>query len=115
MTQDDIQEVEITIEQAREVIRKGELVEELENNPVFKELILEGYFRDEASRLVMLKADESMQEPVKQATIDKDILGVSVLGSWLRNQKLLANMARSSLNAHEATLVELREEAANGY
>lgn len=110
----DIGEIEITIEQARQTIRKGELIRELESYPAFKELIIDGYFRDEASRLVMLKADKEFEPAEKQAKLDRDILGISVLGEYLRTQKLLGSMAEDSLDQHENTLVELREEQANG-
>lgn len=109
-----MQEVEISIETARKIIRKGELIEKLEKDPLFVELITEGYFRDEAARLVMLKADKNFASEKQQQTLDNSILGISVLGEYLRTQKLLASMAQDSLEADENTLVELRQEAVNG-
>lgn len=106
----DMQEIEITIEEAKAKIARRDLVLRLQENPDFKELITEGYFRDEAARVVMLKADENFQEPEKQKKLDDNILGISILGEWLRTQILLGNMAEDSLEAHENTREELRAE-----
>jgi len=107
----DMREIEVTIDEVKHVIHIGELVQQLEDTPVFKELITDGYFKTEAARLVMLKADPTMQTPEKQAGLEKDMLGISVLGEFLRNRKMLARMAQDSLEAHERTREELRAEA----
>lgn len=111
MNADDIQEVEITIEQAKAQIRLGELVLELEQVPAFKELILEYYFCREASRLVMLKTDSNMQTVERQHSIETDLVGISSLAAFLRNTKTIAQHSAQSLEDHEETLDELREES----
>ena len=106
-----MQEINITIEDAEKRVRLAELVREMEANAGFKELILEGYFKENASRLVMLKADKEFQTEDKQNAIDKDILGISVLGEFLRNLKIIGDMAKESLTDHEATRESIRRES----
>jgi len=110
MLADDIQEIEISIEDAKKAIRMGELVDRLEKNEDFKELILEGYFKEDASRIVMLKADKTFQTPEKQSKIDKDLLGISVFADYLRTKKILAINLVDSLREHELTHQELLQE-----
>jgi hypothetical protein len=106
----DMQEIEIDIEDARKAIRLGELVEKLENNPEFVELVLQGYFRDDAARAVMLKADKEFQSEDKQQRLDRDILGISVFGEYLRTKKILGIMAADALREHESTREDIIKE-----
>ena len=110
MNEHDLQEIDITIEDAYKAIELGKMVSELESNPLFKGLITEHYFKDNAARLVMLKADPAFQTQEKQDKLNNDMLGISVLGEFLRDKKLLGLMAKDSIEADERTREELREE-----
>ena len=105
-----MQEIEITIEEAKRAIYLGELVTKLQLNPDFKELVTEGYFKEDAARVVMLKADKEFQTPEKQSKLDNDILGISVFGEYLRTKKVLGNMAKDSLREHEQTREAIAQE-----
>ena len=111
MLNNDVQEIQIDISQAKEAIRLGELVEQLEQVPEFRELIIEGYFKTDAARLVMLKSDPEFQSNERQFQIDRDILGISVFGEYLRVKKMLGIMAADSLASHEATQIEVMQES----
>ncbi len=106
----DAQEIEMDIETAKHKIRLGELVTKLESNPEFIELVLEGYFKNDASRLVMLKADANFQSPEKQYKLDKDIMGISVFGEYLRTQKVMGDMAKESMKEYEISQVAILQE-----
>ena len=106
-----MQEIQIDIEDAKKAIRLGELVTRLENEPDFIELITEGYFRDDAARVVMLKADKEFQTADKQEKLDRDIMGISVFGEYLRTKKLLGIMAQDAMAEYEETQAELRKES----
>ena len=50
---DEIERIEMTIEQAEAKIAKAEKVKQLIEQPLFKELITDGYLGDDAVRLTM--------------------------------------------------------------
>ena len=104
-------EINVTIGEAEKQVHLASLVRKLEQNKDFRELILEGYFRDNASRLVMLKADKEFQTEDKQKSIDKDILGISVFGDFLRTVKIMGDMAQEAMEAHERTREDILAEA----
>ena len=106
-----MQEIEIDIEDAKKAIHLGELVTKLESNPDFIELVIEGYFRDDASRVVMLKADKEFQSSEKQDKLDNDIMGISVFADYLRTKKLLGVMAADAIRESETTREEMLQEA----
>lgn len=105
-----MQEIEIDIEYARKTIELGEIVKRLELNDDFRTLVIEGYFRDDAARVVMLKADPEFQTDERQCKLDKDILGIAVFGEYLRTKKLLGTMAQEAIKADELTREELIQE-----
>jgi|TARA_B110000908_G_C10045964_1_gene354022 hypothetical protein len=105
-----MQEIEITIEDAKKAIYLGDLVTKLESNPDFKELIIDGYFKEDAARVVMLKADKEFQSLAQQDKLDKDIMGISVFGEYLRTKKILGLMAQESLREHEDTRQAIVQE-----
>ena len=107
----DIQEIEVELEVAKKAIRLGQLVTSLEKNEEFIELFTEGYFKEEAARVVMLKADPTFSSDEKQAKLDKDILGISVLGEYLRAKKLLGLAMEDAMREKEDTKAELLQEA----
>jgi len=107
MLNNDIQEIEIEIEEAIKKVRLGQLVTKFQADPEFIELVTEGYFRDDAARLVMLKADKSFQTPEKQAKLDADMLGISVFGEYLRTKRITGIMAADAIKQNELTREEL--------
>lgn len=82
----------------------------LESNRDFKKLIADGYLKDEAVRLVHLKADPSMQTPDRQAAIDRDISGIGALLQYFRTVDFMAGQAIKSIEADEATREEVLAE-----
>lgn len=106
----DLQEIEVTIEEALAQVRRGELVLSLEKNPEFRELVLEGYFRDDAARVVMLLADKEHQSAERQTALHSDLVGISTFGEYLRAQKILGNMAAESIEQHKATREDILGE-----
>lgn len=60
----------------------GSALANLRNNRDFKKLITEGYLKDEAIRLVSLKADPMMQTPEFQASIVKQIDAIGFLAQY---------------------------------
>jgi len=71
-----IQEIELSMSEAKAVVDLGKSVERLRKNRDFKKVIEETYLREEAVRLVHLKSSPAMQRPEVQAGIDSDIKAI---------------------------------------
>lgn len=105
-----IQEIELNIEQAKSYVDLAKSVERLMKNRDFKKVILDEYFREEAIRLVHLKSDPSFQEKEKQEAIDVGMKAIGNLKSWLYKTEQFGEMAKQSISDSEAELDELRAE-----
>ena len=106
----DIAQIEVTMEQTKKVIAKKACLTRLRKNKDFKELIEEGYFKDESSRLVLLKADHTMLEEDSQKEINNQIIGIGYMFAYLRAIHVMGGNAERALEADEATLEELHAE-----
>lgn len=105
-----VQEIEQSIEQAAVMVKFGLAVERLRTNRDFKAVITEGYFEQEAIRLVHLKADPSMQSAESQASIVKQMDAIGALSEFLRTKIYLAGMAKRSIETDQEALEELMSE-----
>lgn len=99
-------QIEISIEAAKDTIAKSERLERLYNNQDFKDIILEGYFKDEAVRLVGLIEDPAMEDD--QEGLKRSMIGVSALRRHFMVIHQMANQMRSTLAASEEELENLR-------
>lgn len=98
----EVQNIEISIEQANKCIETKVALERLIKNSDFNTLITKGYFENEASRLVLMKADPSMEEDKYQKNIIKSIDGIGAFRQYLRAIIQIGTMAeRDKLNAQE--------------
>lgn len=79
----DLESIEISIQTAEEHVAKMEALLSLAANKNFTKIVDEGYFKEEASRLVLLRADPSMQKPEDQAAILKSIDAIGAFRQYL--------------------------------
>lgn len=105
-----LEEVQVTIKQSKEAIALMNSVLKLTENKDFKAVITEGYFEKEASRLVLLKADPSLQNEKEQLEIDRRIIAVGYLRQYLSYIVQIGRMAEKSLQDAEETQQELMQE-----
>ena len=112
MTNNDIQALELTINQAKEKIAFKDALEKLESNGNFKKIVLEGYFKDEAIRLVHLKNDPSANNPAIQEKIMKNIDAIGVFRQYLLNIQHTGIMAQKAIIEAEETKNEIYIEEA---
>ena len=110
MSIQEIQQVELSIEQAKEMIAQADSVERLYKNRDFKKVILEGYFEKEPVRLVKAKANPALATEETQNRIDKEIIGIGILEQYFYKTLTLGNQAKNSLVEYESMLEELRNE-----
>jgi hypothetical protein len=104
----DIEEVEISIQHAKKLVERKNMVEKLSSNREFRKLILEGYLVDEAARLVGLSAD-----PLQKAYRDDIILslqGISSFRQFMQTTVRMGQVAENELFEHVEMLDELRAE-----
>lgn len=115
MTQEVLQALELNIKQAKKIVELADSLERLSNNRDFKKIIQEGYFEQEAIRLVHLKADVNFQTPERQASIIQQIDAIGALNKYFETVFYRANQARKAIEADEETRDELfAEELTNG-
>jgi len=107
--QDDIEQVEMTIEYARGLVVRGQLAEKLTENPDFKKLIMDGYFVDEAARLVHLYSDPTLPNEIRE-TITRDLNGPGALKRYLSAIVQMGHNAENEIVNSEEALDDLREE-----
>jgi hypothetical protein len=110
MTQDTVRQIEAEILHAKEKLEFTKAYERLLSNRDFRLVIRDGYLRDEAVRLVHLKADPSMQTPERQASIDRDITSIGSLLQYFRTVEQSASIAAKAIELGEVE----RDEILNG-
>lgn len=91
-------------------VELGLALDKLRVNRDFNKLIVEGYLKDEAIRLVHLKADPNMQAPEQQAGIDRDIAAIGVLNQFFVITDQRARIAGKQVNDIEEMRAEVLSE-----
>ena len=108
---DDIQQIHIDIESATEQAALGAAVTRLMKNKDFKKVILDGLFKNEAVRLVLLKGDPSMQSDEAQKELLKQMDGIGSLRQYLYAMEMLGKRAAGAIEDYQEELETLRNEA----
>ena len=111
MSINELEQIEASIAQSKEIIGIGHALERLRANRDFRKLILEGYFQQEAIRLVHLKADDNMQDSERQKSILTQIDAIGSFAQYLQLLSTQARMAAKNLEADEQARDELIEES----
>ena len=112
MSTAELQQLESNIKYAQKIVDMGDAIERLRNNRDFKKVIGDGYFEQEAVRLVHLMSDSNMQFPEIQQSIHKQLIAVGMFREFLETLTTRANMARRAVEADEATRDEILAEDA---
>lgn len=105
-----ISQVEISIEDAKETIELGHALNRLAGNKDFKKVIQEGYLENGALEQVKLLGHPNMQSPEQQADIMKELQSASNLHAYFVSIMQRADTMQRALVEHEATLEELHSE-----
>jgi len=105
-----LEAVELSIENATKNIARMESLQKLTDNKEFNTIVLEGYFKDEASRLVLIKADPNMQDDVEQKSIDNQIIAIGHVRQYFGTIMQIGTMSAKALNDD----METREEILAG-
>lgn len=108
-----IDDLELSIQQHKEAIRRGHTLQRLMKYPEFKEIILNGYLEKEAIRLVHLKSAHRTQNPVDQEAITKRIDAVGILKHYLDSILYEHDQAIKDIEMDTNTLEDILREEAN--
>lgn len=109
-TEQDIREIEIDINQAEALVRTKQQMESLISNKAFTDIVEKGYFENEASRLVLLKADPNTQDDSQQKDIMNRINAIGYLRQYFIGVMQRGRMAENSLEDHKKTREEMLAE-----
>lgn len=110
MSNDAIQEIELSIKEAQKMVDLGAAVQRLATNRDFKKVVMEMYFEKEAVRLVHLKANPAMQDKDRQDAIVKEMDAIGSFYQFLRTLEIQADMARRAIDDGESLREELLAE-----
>ena len=110
VTQEQIQQVEVSLEQAKKAVALKQDVIKLENTKAFCNVVLDGYFDTEAVRLVLLKSDHEMQSPEQQEHVLRQMDAIGTFRQYLGTLVYLGNMAEKALVDDSETHAELLQE-----
>lgn len=92
-------------------IKKLDALNRLAKNKDFKLIIDDGYFKDEAVRAVMLKADPTQESPECQEHLDKLITSIGYLRQYFRTITAQGVAALNRIEEAEQALVEEQLES----
>lgn len=106
-TEQDVQQIELSIEHAREMIKTGDALNRLMQNVDFKNVITEGYFKDEPARLVELKAAPAMSDEKYQNDIIRSIDGIGSLQQYFNTIWAMAANSERAIEAGEEELMAI--------
>lgn len=112
MNEQHIEEIELNIAQAREIVALGDALERLLRNADFDKVFTQGYLTDEAVRLVHLKGDLHMQDENSQRMILSQMDAISAFTGYVQKVRQQAEHARKAIEADEETRDELLAEGA---
>ena len=105
-----MQQVEVTIEECEEQIAQAEALERLHKNADFKKVILTDYFEKNALRTVMMKSAPGHGTPEKQQDLDHVLIGIGQLGQYFRKIFAFGEGASRAMDEHKNTREELLAE-----
>lgn len=105
----EIEQLEHSIQDAKQLVDLGNALERLLHNRDFKTLVLEGYFEREAIRLVHLKADPGMQTAQHQASIVSQMDAIGSFSAYLNEIRRQAMIAGKHIEESEEVLEEIRK------
>lgn len=113
MNENEQQQIEVglTIDQARNHIERMKSYRNLTKNKDFIKIIAEGYFKEEAFKMVKIKALASMEGADQQSGILRQIDSIGYLQEYFRLIEKFGEMAEGALPEHIETQEELLQEA----
>lgn len=104
-----IREVELSLDQAKELVAKKDRVNKLIRGKDFQQIVDKGFFIDEAARLAHLLSDPSISEDIRNS-VQRDINGIGSFKRYLTTIISMGNTAENAVKVHNNDLEVLRQE-----
>lgn len=104
-----ISEVEISVEHAKEVVAKAAAVRRLAANKDFQLIVDKGYNTEEAIRLAHLVSDPRLDDKTREA-VRRDLEASGAFKRYLGVIVQMGDMAEAEIKQHESELDYLRSE-----
>ena len=104
--------IEEGIKAARKLVDLGDALERLKSNRDFRTIVMEGYFEQEAIRLVQAKSNPGLQSAEMQKSILTQIDAIGNLNLYFSTIVQQATMARKNIEIDEAELEAIANEEA---
>jgi len=108
MLDSQIEEVELSITEARKMVHKRDQLFKLMKNRDFKVIVEDGYLIDEAARLVSISADSNLKDV--RDDIFTAIQGISTFRQYMHTIITMGNMAENEIRDNEELLDDLTQE-----
>lgn len=105
-----VQEIQDYIKEMKDKTKRLDALNRLAKNKDFKLIVDDGYFKDEAIRAVMLKADPTQESPECQEHLDKLITSIGYLRQYFRTITAEGVAAYNAIEDAEQALLEYEEE-----
>jgi len=103
MNENTIARLDQEIEDGRKLVESGLALERLYRNKDFKKIILDGYLKEDAIRLVHLKGAPMADSEDAQKRIIRDIDAISSFNMYLINTQQMAATAAKNVDFAEQT------------
>lgn len=107
-----IQEVEVNIDDAKKQVELGKAVERLRQNKDYQLVIGEGYLKDEALRNTYLLGDPNLPKD-RYEDVQLSLRGIGEFNYFLSFLENRGIFMQEQLHDYEMTLTELHEEDAH--
>ena len=104
----DLEQVEIQIDMAHKLRKMRDNCVKLTASKTWKDIIDDGYFKEEAARLVMAKS--SNLTPEQMQLIDNMQYGIGALANYIESVMRRGAEMDQALNEHEETREEILAE-----
>ena len=104
----EIEQVEIQIEMANKLRKIRDTCVKLTDSDAFREVITEGYFKEEAARLVMAKSSNLSVDQMK--LIDNMQYGIGALANFIESVMRRGAEMDQAVGEHEQTREEILAE-----
>jgi hypothetical protein len=101
-----IKEIEVTIEQCKEVLERGKALDRLLEHPDFTTIIMKDYMEREAHRLTLLLADPACETPQGRENVVRDLSAIAQLNAYFRTVRKAGEIAQRTLTEHQELLQE---------
>ena len=103
-------QIDLEIDEAKKSIAKRDALLRLCRMPEWKLIIDEGYLKDDAARLVLLKSATATESPEAQQRIDNSIIAVGQFYQHCRSIMATGDQAEAALADYEETRQEIEDE-----